>query len=239
MSGDALLMESLELVGGRVLNAFMTTLRWRHLDEHQDRLVHRMHGPVIWAFWHGELVLPAYVGRNRSVRILISKHRDGELVSRIAKGLGYDVARGSSTRGGMRALRGLARSISSEDIAITPDGPAGPRRHARQGVVLLAQLTGRPIMPFAAAAHPSRNLNSWDRFTIPLPFSTATCVWGDPILVPPNLDTASRETYRARLEAELLRLTARAEEACLRRTPTGKRGSVERPDWEGGSGGAT
>lgn len=213
---DAFLMGMLEDVGAPVLKAFMTTLRWRRVDEQKDRRVHREHGPVIWAFWHGQLIFPAYIGRDRGIRILISTHRDGEIVARIAKGLGHDPTRGSSTRGGVRALKDLARSITNQDLAITPDGPLGPREEAQLGAVLLAQLTGQPIMPLGCAANPGKKLPSWDGFVVPLPFARAAFVWGDPIFVPRGLNATQREDYRLRLEAELKALTRRAEHACRR-----------------------
>jgi lysophospholipid acyltransferase (LPLAT)-like uncharacterized protein len=214
--GDAFLMEMLQYAGAPVFKMLMATLRWRLVDKCKDEQAHRGHGSVIGAFWHGQLVFPAYVGRERGVRILISTHRDGEIVARIVKGLGYDPARGSSTRGGIRALKELVRAGARQDLGVTPDGPQGPRHVAQPGVILLAAMTGRPIVPIAAAAAPSVTLDSWDRFVVPIPFGRAALVYGDPILVPRKLDESSREEYRSRLEAELNRLTLRAEHACRR-----------------------
>ena len=213
---DEFRMELLEHVGRLFLKTLMTTLRWQQIGRHKDRLVHREHGPVIWVFWHGQLVFPGYVGRNRGIRVLISTHRDGEFVARIIKGLGYDPARGSSTRGGIRALKELARTTGKQDLAITPDGPLGPRERAQFGAVLLAQLTGRPLMPLGGAAYPKKNFSSWDRFVLPLPFSRAALVFGDPIFVPRKLDAEAREKCRSRLEEELNSLTRRAEQACMK-----------------------
>ena len=214
--GGELMMRLLEHSGRLCFRALMSTLRWRQIGRQKDRVVHRQHGPVIWAFWHGHLIFPAFVGRHRGIRILISAHRDGELVARIVNGLGYEVARGSSTRGGIRALKELARTTGEQDLAITPDGPLGPREHAQLGAILLAQLTGRPLMPLGGAAYPKKNFSSWDRFVLPLPFSRATLVFGDPIFVPRKLDAQAREKCRARLEEELNGLTRRAEQACTK-----------------------
>lgn len=197
-----------------VFKTLMMTLRWRLVDVHKDARVHREHGPVIWAFWHAQMAFPAFQGRNRGVRILISGHPDGELVARMVQALGYDPARGSSTRGGIRALKELARTAGAQDLAITPDGPLGPPERAQLGAILLAQLTARPLMPLGGAAYPRKTFNSWDRAFLPLPFARAALAFGDPIFVPRRLDAAAREEYRRRLEEELNRLTRRAEHAC-------------------------
>jgi len=219
MRADDILMTSLELVGGRFLNALMTTLNWRLIDGYKDHANHVRHGPVIWAFWHGHLVFPAYIGRHRRVRILISQHRDGEIVARVAKGIGYDPVRGSTSKGASEALAELTATSASQDMAITPDGPVGPREIAQAGTVFLAQVMRRPIMPVAASAYPCVHLHSWDRFTVPLPFARAAIMIGDVIQVPANASSKKREECRLRLENELKRMTLVTREACRSRRP--------------------
>ena len=210
----------IETVGPFLFKTLMMTLRWRLVDMYKDRKVHLEHGPTIWAFWHNGQTLPGYVGRNRGVRILISIHQDGEFVARVMKGIGFDPVRGSTTRGGSQALLDLAGTETTQDFAITPDGPRGPREHVQPGVIVLAQVTGRAIMPVGVAAKPCKRLHGWDRFILPYPFSKASGVMGDPIFVPPDVDARGRETYRRRLEEELKKLTRRAEEA-VRHSPGG------------------
>lgn len=209
----------LEHVGPTLFKAWMVTLRWRFVDEYKIIRAYREHHRLIWAFWHGQLVVPAFVGRGRGTHILVSNHRDGEIVSRLGSGLGLTAVRGSTTRGGLEGLRELARAAGTHDIAITPDGPLGPREKVQPGSISLAQVTGRPILPVAGSMWPRKNLRSWDRFMMPLPFGRAAAVAGDPIVVPRDLKPSSRQAYCDRLERELKRITRVAEEACrCRRT---------------------
>lgn len=129
------------------------TLRIRTLHVDRVNSFWEAGRPVILAFWHGrQLMLPLGYGGSR-LSILISEHRDGELIHRIMRWFGFDTVRGSTTRGGVRALRQLARlGRSGVGLAVTPDGPRGPRCVAQAGVVELAKLTGLPILPFTFAA---------------------------------------------------------------------------------------
>ena len=213
------LMDLLEDLGPTVFRTVMTTIRWRLVEMHKDPEAHLKHGPVIWAFWHAHQALAAYVGRNRDVRALISAHRDGEIAARLMKGLGYDPVRGSTTEGGIQALMDFADTATRQDFAITPDGPLGPREHVQPGIILLAQVTGRPILPVGAAEHPCIRARTWDRFVVPLPFSTVAGVLGDLIFVPPDISPDDRSEYCERLETALARLTERAEDACRQAPP--------------------
>lgn len=207
-------------VGPPFFKMLMVTLRWRLIGLYKDRKVHLRYGPVIWAFWHNAQAFVGHVGRNRGARVLISIHHDGEYVARLMMGMGYDPVRGSSTRGGAPALLELASTETTQDFAITPDGPRGPRGHVHPGIIMLAQATGRPIMPIGATATPCIRLHGWDRFIVPYPFATVGGVIGDPIFVPHDADADERETCRTHLEEVLEDLTRRAEEAC-RRSPAG------------------
>jgi len=213
------LLDLLEDAGPTVFRTLMATVRWRLVDMHRDPQAHREHGPVIWAFWHAHQLAVAYVGRNRNVRILISAHRDGEIAARLVKGLGYDPVRGSTTRGGIQALLDFAGTDTRQDFAITPDGPLGPREHVQPGVIMLAQVTGRPILPVGVAADGCIRLRTWDRFVVPLPFSTVAGVLGDLIFVPPEVSPDDRDAYRERLEGVLKSLTRRAEAVCRKEPP--------------------
>ena len=139
-------------IGYAAIRALGRTLRIRTL--HADRVnAFRQAGrPVILAFWHGrQLMLPLGYGGSR-LYILVSEHRDGELIHRIVRRFGFDTVRGSTTRGGARALRQMVRlGRSGAGLAVTPDGPRGPRCVAQAGVVQLAKLTGLPILPYTFA----------------------------------------------------------------------------------------
>ena len=120
----------------------------------------------------------------RGLKILISRHRDGELVTRTVRYFGLGTIRGSSTRGGIAGIKGLVRALQKGyDVAIAPDGPRGPRYKVQPGVIQVAKLSGRPIFPFTFSATPRKTLHTWDRFILPFPFSRGVFVWGDPIWV--------------------------------------------------------
>ena len=168
---------------------------------------------AIYAFWHAHMLLPAYVGKNRNVKVLISQHRDGEYIAQIVQRLGYGVARGSTTRGGAKALLRMIKQIKEDSIslAITPDGPKGPRFVAQSGAILLGQKTQYPIIPVMIYMSKYWELPSWDKFCIPKPFSKARIFYGNPILVPSKLEKLEMEEYRAALEDELIRLENESE----------------------------
>ena len=140
-------------IGYAAIRALGWTLRIRTLHADRVNAFWRAGRPVILAFWHGrQLMLPLGYGGSR-LHILVSEHRDGELIHRIVRRFGFDTVRGSTTRGGARALRQMTRlGRSGTGLAVTPDGPKGPRCMAQTGVVQLAKLTGLPILPYTFAA---------------------------------------------------------------------------------------
>ena len=163
----------------------------------------------IYAFWHETLLFPtAFVAR---ANILISQHADGELIARVCRHLGVGVVRGSTTRGGIGGLMGMALKGAASHLLITPDGPRGPRRHAQIGVVLLASLTGLPIIPLGLTFAPAWRVRSWDRMLLPRPWGAAYGVAGTPINVPASMDRDSLERSRLQVEEEMTRMTELAE----------------------------
>jgi lysophospholipid acyltransferase (LPLAT)-like uncharacterized protein len=127
--------------------------------------------------------------------------------------MGFGTIRGSSTRGGGRALLEIVRTLSEGgDVAVTPDGPKGPRFKVQQGCVIAAMKAGSPIVPIGFDCSRSKRLRSWDRFMVPYPFAKASMVEGDPIEVPRDLDAAGVEEWRAKVEAGLVEVTRRAAE---------------------------
>ena len=210
MPGE-LLLGLISDAGVPLVRTWMATLRHRVVEGARDAEVHRRYGPIIWAFWHGQIFGACFVGRDRGIRILISYHRDGEYVATVAAGFGYDVVRGSTTRGGTEALEEMARTAGRRDLAITPDGPRGPGRIVQPGAILLAAITGRPIVPIGIGASPCTHLHNWDRFVIPAPFAAVGVVIGEPIFVPPGAGRDAREQSRLNLENTLNRLTSEAE----------------------------
>jgi lysophospholipid acyltransferase (LPLAT)-like uncharacterized protein len=138
----------------------------------------------IFALWHGHLLPLLWYHREEGVAVLISEHRDGELVARTATSLGFRLIRGSTTRGAGRALISLGRELAAgREVAITPDGPKGPPRKFAPGALVAAQRTDSFIVPVAASADRAWHLKSWDRFMIPKPFAKVTVAYGSPTKV--------------------------------------------------------
>jgi lysophospholipid acyltransferase (LPLAT)-like uncharacterized protein len=164
--------------------------------------------PFIAAFWHSRLLFAGWYLSDFPTCAMISRHSDGELAAATYKKLGIEAARGSTTEGGMPALRQLVQSMKQGQIAaITPDGPRGPARRLQDGVISLGQLSQRPIIPVSFSSRYAVRLKSWDRFLVPMPFSRSSLVYGEPIMIPRKLDAAAKEDYRIRVEAELNRVT--------------------------------
>ncbi len=185
------------------------TLRWRIAVERggPDDLatIHRL--PVIYVFWH-RCVFPAtYFWRDRQIQVMTSASFDGEYIARIIEKFGYGAVRGSSTRGGVRALLGMHTEIEAgRSVAFTIDGPRGPVYVAKPGAALLARNTGAPILPFHISLDNPWTMNSWDLFMIPRPLTRATVRIGKLIRVPPDADSAALAQYHAELQATLDRL---------------------------------
>ena len=167
---------------------------------------------IIVVFWHGRLLMMPFVYPGKPGAILISQHRDGEYISRIATILGFEVIRGSATRGGMRAFKQMIRTIKGRlNLVITPDGPKGPRAKVKSGVVEVARLTGAPIVPVSFSTSRRRFLKSWDAFLVPVPFSRAVYIWGEPMYVPPTATKDEVAKCQEALEERLNLLTMKAD----------------------------
>lgn len=168
--------------------------------------------PFILAFWHCKLFFAQHALRGRRVTALISQHGDGELIARTMARFGHAAARGSSTRGGAQALRESLRvARAGGSLAITPDGPKGPPRVVKPGVIELARAAGIPILPCSLAARPVKRLASWDRCEVPLPFCHMAIAYGEPLRVPRDGSEAERESAASRLGAVLEDLTDECE----------------------------
>ncbi len=202
-------------LGRGLVRALGATLRVREIRSAGVDALWRERRPVIYAAWHGRILLLPYLYGRRGVHVLASRSRDGELLSRFVQGFGVAVVRGSSSRGGGRALLALARLVRERQVEalLVPDGPRGPREVARPGAVLLARLTGAPLVPVGVGAWPRRVLRSWDAFVVPRPFGRAVVVFGEPIVVPAAADRPAIEAKREELETALRRVTAAADRA--------------------------
>lgn len=196
-----------------LIRALHATLRTRHWNSAAIESLNAKALPYILSFWHSDLLLMVYSRHRKPIRVMSSQHRDGEIMVRTLRRFGVRTARGSSTRGGQAALREMIRMArSGERLAFTPDGPTGPRRIAKPGVIQAAQLTGLPIVPAAIVAEHRRLLDSWDRFQIPRPFSRTLFLYQEPIEVPRTMTSEEFEAKRLELEAVMLELVRVAEQ---------------------------
>jgi lysophospholipid acyltransferase (LPLAT)-like uncharacterized protein len=160
-------------------------------------------GPYLYAFWHEMLLVPVALFGRTGAKVLISKSRDGQLLASIAHFLGFEPVRGSSSRGGMEAVRKLVRIAHPGHLGVTPDGPRGPRRQVQIGVIYLASRSGMPLVAAGFAVAQGWRFNSWDRFLLPRPWTRAACVTTEAIVVPPDASREELEHYRQRLQEAL------------------------------------
>jgi lysophospholipid acyltransferase (LPLAT)-like uncharacterized protein len=175
--------------------------------------------PAIFAFWHGQHFLTPFVKTKdiHRVKVLISRHRDGEFNAIAAERLGIGTIRGSGDhgsafhrKGGIGAFKEMVRALEEGyNVALTADVPKRSRI-AGLGIIMLARESGRPIMPFAMVTSRYWRLKNWDRTTINLPFGRGALVGGEIIMVPPEADAGKMEELRARLETTLNDAMARA-----------------------------
>ncbi len=165
-------------------------------------------GVLVYATWHQRMSYSFHYFGPRHVTVMISQSRDGEYVSRIAKWLGFRNVRGSSTRGGMDALKEMIQKIrAGRPAGMLADGPLGPARVAKIGAVILARDTQVPLVPITWSADRCWILNSWDRYMIPKPFARVVWYYGEPIRVPPKVRREELESFRILLEDSLNRGT--------------------------------
>lgn len=168
-------------LGGFVLRLLGSTWRVRRVGGQAFDTMLARNEPFIVVFWHGEIVPVTWVHRRRGIAPLISRHADGEVIARIVEGLGYRTVRGSTSRGGVRALLETAQLVNDGiTVGFTPDGPRGPRHVFAPGALIVAQRTGRPIIALGATASRAWRLRSWDRHLVPKPFATVTIRYSEP-----------------------------------------------------------
>jgi len=173
----------LENIGPILIKILIGTTRIREYRKEIVSKVRKEHGTVIYAFWHNRMLIPAYTHINQNVHVIISQHRDGEIISRIIGKLGFHSIRGSSKRGGLKALKEAIEVMNKYDVAITPDGPTGPKEIVKEGILFLAYKTGKPIIPSSFVIRDKWELHSWDNFIIPKPFTPVKMIYGNPIFV--------------------------------------------------------
>jgi lysophospholipid acyltransferase (LPLAT)-like uncharacterized protein len=194
------------------IRAWMSTIdvRAQFYDPSVDG-IHLSDRPRIYIFWHEYILLPLYLRGNCNLTMLLSKHRDADILYRLAYHMGFQCVRGSTYGGATEALLELSRKGRHMHMAITPDGPRGPRRQLAQGPVFLASRLQLPIVPMGIGVDRPWRARSWDRFAVPRPGSRARAVVGPEIMIPPRLDRAELELRRKGVERLLNQLCDDAE----------------------------
>lgn len=172
----------------------------------------RVGEPVVFVTWHGRILPLLYLFRNHGIVMLVSQHRDGEYLTRLGRGLGYRAVRGSSTRGGHGALRQLVREVrAGRSLAITPDGPQGPKEKLKPGALQVARITGAPVIPIMAGGDRAWWVEGWDRFMIPKPRAAMRVEVGEPTVVPRDVSVRALEEHAKELEDRLQALKGRVD----------------------------
>ena len=189
---NELKFETAGVLGTGLLSALFATTKVRRIGEDNYRRFREEGTPVIFVFWHGQLLPRIHYHRREDIVVLVSEHADGEYITRVLLRNGFRAVRGSSTRGGTKGLRALIRSARrGHDLALTPDGPKGPVRVFKPGALAAAQVTGLPIIPMAVGVTSGWRFRSWDGFLVPRPLSTIHIEYGPPVYVARE---AERET---------------------------------------------
>ena len=184
--------ESAGVLGSGIVAGLFLTCRSERIGREHYEQFRSEEQPVMFVFWHGQLLPLVHYHRHEGIVVLVSEHQDGEYITRVIERNGFGTVRGSSTRGGTKGLKGLVRSArQGRDVAVTPDGPRGPRGEFKPGALLAAQAAALPVIPIALSASSGWRFRSWDGFLVPKPFSTITIEYLPPRHVARD---ASRET---------------------------------------------
>lgn len=170
-------------------------------------------GRILYVLWHGRMFFPIYCHRNEGITAMVSQHADGEMIARTVHKLGFRTVRGSSTRGGNEAFHGILSVLKSgQPCAIIPDGPQGPRHTLKPGTLYLAQQADAYIVPITFSSKRKKIFRSWDRFTLPKPFSKSVLMYGEPMKVPQNISGEELEDVRKKIEQHMIDLEKQADD---------------------------
>ena len=198
------------VLGKALVGSLFTTVRVERSGQEHLAEFRKERRPVIFVFWHGRLLPLVHAHRHEGACVLVSEHGDGEYIARIIERYGFETVRGSGTRGRVQGLRGLIRAAQSgQNLAVTPDGPRGPNRIVKPGALVVARLTGLPLIPVGVGGSSTWMANSWDRFMVPKPFSTVSIAYGHPSFIPREADQEEIDTASGALQAALTDLSER------------------------------
>lgn len=201
------------LLSSSLVRQWMGTLNFAavYADPSVDPVHPDYRGSKIYVFWHENILFPLALRGHCRIAMLLSRHEDANVLGRVAGLMGFDAIRGSTFRGGAVVLRQLAERALNRNLAITPDGPRGPRRTLAPGCLYLASSLGIPIVAMGFGYERPWRLATWDRFAIPRPFSRARALVSRPIRIPPGLDRDELDAQCRGLETLLSRLSDDAE----------------------------
>jgi lysophospholipid acyltransferase (LPLAT)-like uncharacterized protein len=201
-------MNLIAVAGATVIRCLGHTWRIRKEGADLEARARERFPNLIYAFWHGRMLPMSFTYRNSSAHILASRHRDGEMLGRTIRRLGFGHVRGSSTRGGTAAILALVEKLQQGfDVGITVDGPRGPRHQAKPGPVQVAKMSGAAILPITSSSKRHKTFSSWDAFELPHAFTEVHIRCGEPLIVPPDADNELVEEKRLELESSLNNLT--------------------------------
>ena len=192
------------LLGYWIILGVGKTLRWRVIGWDRLESVYRAGKNPIMVFWHGRIFMASYYFRNRGIVVMTSRHQDGDYIAEVIQRLGYESARGSSSRGSLGATRDALEAVrNGKDIGLAVDGPRGPRYVAKRGPTYIAWKSGHPVLPFNISVTGKWKLKSWDRFQVPRPFSLARVEIGEPIYISGDIPKERLTEYDTRVQEAL------------------------------------
>ena len=193
------------------------SIKWDCVDKKTKDLIFTNKTSYIFCCWHSRLFLgPYFLPKDIIINALQSSHSDGMMTAVIFKLIKFNIIFGSSMKGGAKAFIKMIKSINrGESIAITPDGPKGPKEKVKDGIIKLAQVTGAPIVPLVWSTNKSKSMTSWDNFLIPYPFSKGLYLFGKPIYINRDLSEKNFDKKKIKVEKELNNLTALVDKKLL------------------------
>lgn len=207
---DVVLLRVIPPAAAFLIKALMLSCRVVRVEgiERTREAASNTHGGAVYATWHQRMSYHFHHFGSRHVTVMISRSRDGEYAARVARWLGFRDVRGSSTRGGGRALKEIIGRMRQGEIGgMLADGPQGPPRKAKAGSVIMARDAGVPLVPVLWGADRCWTFNSWDRYLVPKPFARVAILYEEPILVPPDAEGERLEAFRRLFEDRLNRGT--------------------------------
>jgi len=196
--------EAAGVLGTGLVGALFLTTRMEKIGADHYEQFRRRGEPVIFVFWHGQLLPLVHYHRREGIVVLVSEHADGEYITQVIERNGFGTVRGSSTRGATKGLKGLVRAArEGRDLALTPDGPNGPPGVLKPGALAVAQITGLPLIPLGVGASTGWRFRSWDGFLVPKPFSKISIEYRQPRFVPRDASRRELEDLAAEIGSEL------------------------------------